>query len=220
MKIYLGGDGKKKILELAFKNGWGRMVSCPYYRNPIEGLSWALDNGTWSAWKNNTNFDSEKFLSCLDKIPSNLPPDFIVCPDIVAGGIDSLEFSLDWIQDLPQKYEYYLAAQDGMIKSDVIPHLDKFSGIFVGGTLTWKLRTAGEWTIVAHKNGLRSHIGRIGTYKNLCFAKFINADSCDSSTFVQASIEECIKKRLLPLWSYTSQTHLCNALDIRKPTKK
>ena len=202
MKIYFGAHGNKNIIKEQIRNNWG-MMSTPFnWRTPTENLFWALDNGAYSVWVNNLPFPEELFLKTLNKIPPNNPPDFIVCPDIVATGKKSLIFSLSWIEECPKDYEYYLSVQDGMAENDVLQHIEKFDGIFVGGTMKWKLRTAREWCCLAHENGIPCHIARIGTFKRLVFAKSVNADSIDSSTFVQGPnrlkrIEDSIKQKIL-----------------------
>lgn len=185
MKIYFAAHGNKNIIKEQIRNNWG-MMSTPFnWRTPTEDLFWALDNGAYSVWVNDLSFPAELFLKTLSKIPSNNPPDFIVCPDIVAAGIKSLSFSLSWIKRLPNDYEYYLSVQDGMEEKDVLSIIKDFDGVFVGGTMSWKLRTGKGWCQFAHKNSIPCHIARIGTFKRLLFAKNMGADSIDSSTFVQ-----------------------------------
>lgn len=186
MKIYIGSVGSLKHHEIMKTNGWGMMLS-PAWRNPKDGFSWALDNGAYSAWINGKDFDSERFIITIDKIPEDNPPDFIILPDIVAAGKKSLLFSYEWIGRLPSEYSYYLAVQDGVIPADIIRNLAGIDGIFIGGTMAWKIRTGEIWVRFAHDQGISCHIGRVGTYKKLFWANRIRADSIDSSTFVQAN---------------------------------
>lgn len=185
MKIYFAAHGNKNIIKEQIKNNWGMMNTPFNWRTPTEDLFWALDNGAYSVWKNNLPFPSELFLKTLNKIPSNKPPNFIVCPDIVAAGKKSLNFSLSWIEKCPKDYEYYLSVQDGMKEKDILPIIKEFDGVFVGGTMKWKIRTAERWCCLAHKNKIPCHIARIGIFKRLLFARTIGANSIDSSTFVQ-----------------------------------
>lgn len=186
MKIYIAASGNKKYYRLSLEKGFGYMHSTFHWKTPCPKLIWALDNGAYSAWVRGFPFPEKQFLQCLEKkIPQNNHPNFIVCPDIVAAGTKSLSFSLSWIKRLPNDYSYYLSVQDGMEVEDVLPHIIEFDGIFVGGTMRWKLRTGRKWCCLAHENGIPCHIARIGTFKRLCFARNIDADSVDSSTFVQ-----------------------------------
>lgn len=122
------------------------------------------------------------------EVVSALPsaPDFLVLPDIVGGGLASLELSLSWLPRLSGVAPPYLAVQDGMPEEAVSRSCAGITGIFVGGTLQWKLRTAAAWVALAHRLEMRCHIGRVGTVDRLRWARRIGADSIDSS---------------LPLWS-------------------
>lgn len=187
MKIYIGNSGARKVIELAKKHGWGRVHVSNAWRNPEKGLSWFLDNGAYSCWINKKTFDDKSFEDSLIKIErSTNKPDFIVVPDIVADGMKSLFFSLKWIHKIPAGIPAYLAVQDGMNTRDVLEYIDLFDGIFVGGSLEWKMKTAKTWCDVAHSQDKKCHIGKVGTFRRLVWAKNIGADSVDSSTFVQA----------------------------------
>jgi len=115
-------------------------------------------------------------------------PDFIVTPDKVAKGLESLAFSVEWAVKLRVAYpdlRQYLAVQDGMTAKDVEPYLSLFNGLFVGGSLSWKYETAEEWVSFAHAHGLPCHIGRVGTWDKIVWAMRIGADSIDSSSWAQ-----------------------------------
>lgn len=187
MKIYLGNNGKLKTFELMKRNGWGNVHLANHWQYPKEGIDWILDNGAYHYWISKKQFDTNKFLDALDKIEYSVSrPDFIIVPDIVAGGYHSLNFSLDWLHEIPGTYNCYLAVQDGMEPTIISKHIGCFDGLFVGGTIEWKLNTAASWVQLAHLNNLKCHIGKVGTFKRLVWAKNIGADSIDSSTFVQA----------------------------------
>lgn len=187
MKIYIGNVGALRQLEIMKKMGYGNVLLAPSLRTPKKGIDWILDNGAYSCWVNKKPFDSKKFEESLIKIQKfKSNPDFIIVPDIVAAGMDSLYFSLSWIHKIPAGYKAYLAVQDGMTTNNIWDYLDWFDGIFVGGSLDWKLKTAKNWIDLAHSQNMKCHIGRVGTFKRLVWAKNIGADSVDSSTFAQA----------------------------------
>lgn len=202
MKIYITNTGNLKHIEYIIKNDLGIVYLANSWMYPKPGVDWILDNGAYHYWLHKLKFDYEKFEDAVIKTSSVHQPDFIVCPDIVAGGNDSLLFSLDYVTKIPAGYNIYLPVQDGMKYSDVENVCDVFDGFFVGGTLQWKIKTAKMWVNFAHENNLKCHIGRIGTYKRLCWANYINADSVDSSTFVQ------VKNGFERIRSYKLQTHL------------
>lgn len=186
MEIYIVNVGAKKHHDLMRQLNL-RLLHVAYdWRNPIEGIPYAVDNGAYHYWNNHKDFDGHRFQKTLKKVNKlSIDPDFIVCPDIVAGGISSLEFSLKWA-DLEPREDYYLAVQDGMSEKIVQNSLNGFKGLMVGGTMDWKLKTSEQWVKLAHKNKLTCHIGRVGTFKRLLWARRIGADSVDSSTFAHA----------------------------------
>jgi len=120
----------------------------------------------------------------------------------VAGGLESLAFSLTWRPHLATIAPLYLAVQDGMVDADVVPHLEGFAGLFVGGTLPWKLRSAREWVRLAHRHGIKAHVGRVGTERRVAWARRIGADSIDSC---------------LPLWSEENLERFLRGLGPRHP---
>jgi hypothetical protein len=106
-------------------------------------------------------------------------PDFVVAPDVIGGGIASLRLSLSWLDRL-HGFPVVLAVQDGMSVRQVGRVIHLFAGLFVGGTLAWKIRPSAEWVKLAHRHGKPCHIGRVGIPKRVRWAKRINADSIDS----------------------------------------
>lgn len=152
-----------------------------HYELPV-----AIDNGAFSAWKNGNGFDEWKFLKLLSAInDKKLKYDFMVTPDIVAGGKDSLFFSLAWVKRLGGWKRQYFAVQDGMDSANCGSLIlsGKPDGVFIGGTTEWKWKTAQEWVTFAHENGLKCHIGRCGTLERLLYAYDIGVDSVDSTNF-------------------------------------
>lgn len=141
-------------------------------------------------------------------------PDFGVCPDIVCGGMESLRFSLAWIERLMMtpSFPWYLAVQDGMTTSSVAEAWEEaievespFGGIFVGGSLPWKYETSATWVRFAHERGVKCHIGRVSSVDRLKWAEVIGADSVDSSAFGQAysygRVEQARRQESLGQWS-------------------
>jgi hypothetical protein len=187
MKIYIGNTGTLRHHEVMKRNGWGNLHLANAFRMPKKGISWVLDNGAYSNWLHKKPFDETAFRESLIRIEKCISyPEFIVCPDIVAGGYDSLRFSLKWLNEIPAGYPVYLAVQDGMQPDVISQYIELFDGVFIGGTLDWKLETAKDWIKLAHRYNKKAHIGKVGTFKRLVWAKNIGADSIDSSTFVQA----------------------------------
>jgi len=79
----------------------------------------------------------------------------------------------------PEEFPSYLAVQDGMTAADVIPHLARYYGLFVDGSLAWKLATGAAWVRLAHRRRLRCYVGRVGTAACVRRAREIGTDSVD-----------------------------------------
>lgn len=124
--------------------------------------------------------------------------DFVVCPDIVAGGVRSLELSVKHAETkLLGTKNLALVLQDGMEPKDLTPNITKyFSYLFIGGTKEWKWRTAKMWVDTARNMNKKIHIGQCGRLEYLKYAKALKVDSVDSTSFTRNSsfhiIEEYI----------------------------
>ena len=161
------------------KVGWGRMY-IEKTPKPYEGEKWGWDNGVFRDFKAGTPFNEAMFEKRLEKAYSAGVPYLAVVPDIISGGLDSLSFSLEWLKKIPSDWPWYLAVQDGMKIDDVEPIIERFAGLFLGGSNSFKA-TAWHWRELAHKHGKRFHYGRAGTEKKILHAKLVKADSADSA---------------------------------------
>jgi hypothetical protein len=185
---YTGDTRSRNLLAVLREEGIGQMV----IRGRLAGRRlepWAYDNGAFEDWRAGRPFDRQQFLLDLQAIAvCTSEPDFVVLPDRVAAGSESLDLSLEWRHLLKREgldlWPLYLAVQDGMQPTGI--PWSEFDGIFIGGTAEWKTRTAQQWVITAHEHGLPCHYARCGTGRKVRHAKGIRADSIDSS---------------LPLWS-------------------
>lgn len=198
MKVYLGQTRSKKLIQQLTLLGFGEC--CVREEFPPRRVPYLLDNGAYKDFTRGEKFDGDKWAKCLTKLHASKiqRPDFIVCPDIVAGGMESLTFSKSHVFTLRFIAPVYLAVQDGMNGSAVGANMHLYSGIFVGGSSQWKERTGRFWVELAHSLGKPCHIGRVGTVRKVLWARAINADSIDSS---------------FPLWS---AEHLEAFVDVLK----
>ena len=177
VKIYLGFTGNKTVATFMRKYDCGWLFTPNNYSKNFRE-SFIIDNGVYSAWKNNIAWDEKRFYEFLREfIPYK--PDFTVIPDIVAGGYDSLKFSLKHIDGIP--HPRYLAVQDGMQSDPIRKIINKIDGIFVGGTVKWKMRTVGMWADTAHLHGIKCHVGRIGTFQGYALCDAWGVDSVDGT---------------------------------------
>jgi len=201
MRFYCGDTRTKKYIDLLGDSGVGE-VNLPNTLPPRR-YPWFLDNGAWVASKRGKLLDEGKFYNAIRKIElgdCGWIPEFVVVPDIVGGGQESLDYSLSWV-DRIHMAPRYLAVQNWMLPKNVESVLKRFEGIFVGGTSEWKENTAHWWVKLAHDNGMPCHIGRAGTEKKIKWAKSIGADSIDSS---------------FPLWTVTRMNRFCElAVEMR-----
>lgn len=144
MKLYTS-TGTIKLRERCKDLDVG-LLMVDHWRDPNDWSYFAVDNGCYSAFSRNIEWNPTKFLNILYKCKGlKLTPDFIVIPDIVGGGLDSLKKSETWGPFLEGEFGFplYLAVQDGMTVTDVVysPLFNIVSGIFVGGTMKWRLHT-------------------------------------------------------------------------------
>jgi len=161
-------------------------MTSPNWRTPKFGLRYALDNGAWAAFCTGVAWDSDAYMKWLDRhLSLDTVPDFAICPDIVGDGNESLDHSCFWRTKLPNSIKWYLAVQDGMSQDDARGVIDKFDGIFVGGTTDWKIKTGQDWVGLAHSLDLPIHVGRVGSPERMRWAESIGVDSIDSTTPAQ-----------------------------------
>lgn len=146
-----------------------------------EGFGYALDNGAWTAHQIGETFDAPAFTRAIDKLGAGA--DFIVVPDIVEGGLPSLDFSMAWIDELMTVGPRLLiAVQDGMTPRHLTGVVSDKVGIFVGGSTDWKLSTLMSWGRFARSQGLYLHVGRVNTCRRIAHCAASSADSFDGSS--------------------------------------
>lgn len=188
MKLYTS-TGTRRTIEQCNLLDVGLLMVADW-RNPDDWPFYAVDNGCFSAYKRGVEWEPSTFLRILDRCKAEgRIPDFVVIPDKVASP-DSLDFSARWVERLRQSYpdfRLYLAVQDGTTPDDVdeFDRVHGIDGLFVGGTMGWKLETMPMWCKYAHGKGMECHVGRIGPIRRMLMAEWAGADSIDSTTWVQ-----------------------------------
>lgn len=194
MKAYVGQTRSSKLIAQLEQLGIGECTVRGELAPRRTSAGWFYDNGAFGDFSAQRPFDAVQFTRDQWAITNGgrgakrFPaPDFIVLPDRVGGGTVSLSISLEWKSDRSITWgaPLYLAVQDGMKLELVAAALDRegdgIGGIFVGGTLDWKLLTAELWVQFAHARGLRCHVGRVGTANRVKWAQGIGVDSIDST---------------------------------------
>jgi len=203
LQLYVGETQDRRYLEELKRHKWGRIWTVSRPRT-YQGEPWAFDNGAYSDFLKGQPFDEVRFQKRLDKATNDLslmPPQMAVLPDVVAGGMKSARYSLDWLtrlEDHPWK-NWYFAIQDRQTAQEVGcalsgfpvsaalsgtvapgPIHPKVTGIFLGGSDKFKL-TVSYWAGWAHDNGLKFHYGRASTPGRIRAARRSGCDSMDTS---------------------------------------
>ncbi len=179
MIAYASRTGTRRNLRALRAAGWRIMVSA---KGPhrTEGFPYAIDNGAWHSYQQGLPFDEMAFLKVYEKLGAGA--DFVVLPDIVAGGRDSLAFSMKWKVQLKARCPQMLAVQDGITVDDVKELVGPYLGIFVGGTSEWKERTMAQWGELARERTAWLHIGRVNSIRRISLCEAAGAHSFDGSS--------------------------------------
>jgi len=165
--------------------GWRTLLQ-PNSRpcRPSVGMRWALDNGAWFAHQRKEQWDEAAFCRMLDRNAEGA--DWVIAPDIVAGGKASLDLSISWIPRLAvYGLPVLVAVQDGMIEDDIDQIVGHDVGIFVGGSTEWKLQTMRAWGALAKRRDCWMHVGRVNTARRIRMCQDAGAHSFDGSSPVQ-----------------------------------
>ena len=190
MIAFCSWTGTKLNLSTLQAGGWHLLMSpdtlkrCKGKTRPFwpdgSPAPYALDNGAWGAHQRGEPFNIEAFLWSIDRVGDQA--EFVVIPDIVAGGLESLRFSEEWMPRLDGIGDRrLLAVQDGMAPADVRSMLGKDIGIFLGGSTDWKLSTMRQWGQVAREIGCWFHVGRVNSRRRIYQCSLCGAHSFDGS---------------------------------------
>lgn len=191
VQLYATQSGTKRNLRAMRDAGFRLLTSPPYLaEHGWKSPPWAycLDNGAWSSHRQGRAFDGDAFARAVDTV--GLAADWLVLPDIVAGGLASLELSLSWSERLHgHPTPRMLVVQDGMGLDDVQRVLtdNSITGLFVGGSTPWKRSTMRAWGGLAAETGRQLHVGRVNSARLIREVLAIGAEagipvSCDGTS--------------------------------------
>ncbi len=196
MIAYASHTGTKRNLQGIRENDWRILYSAAEPSHFVdEGILHALDNGAWQKFQQGREWDADAdkaFGFGLDRWGKSA--DWVVAPDIVAGGMRSLALSLSWMPRVLSATSYaLLAVQDGMTVEDVRPHVGGRVGIFVGGSTdkqrdeygrvwNWKEKTIPDWCGLGREVGCWVHVGRVNTARRIAICGSFGADSFDGTS--------------------------------------
>lgn len=181
MIAYATNTGTRRNLQALRDNGW-RILLTPDQPTPREGLRFAIDNGAWKAYRQKIPFDEKPFMDLVERV--GCAADFVVMPDIVGGGKESLDFSVSWLPKLRNLKHLLLPIQDGMTPHDVgmVLRQNVRVGLFLGGTTEYKLAEMYAWGMVAHAWNRWFHVGRVNTARRIRLCAEAGADSFDGTS--------------------------------------
>lgn len=183
---YASRTGSGKTLRALREHSWRLLVSATGVHR-TEGFPYAVDNGAWTAFNQKRPFNEALFSSVLKKLGRGA--DWVVVPDIVEGGLKSLEFSLRWLPRVASESRRQLVAvQDGMSPGDVECLLSPTVGLFVGGSTDWKLGTMRSWGELAAKRQCWLHIGRVNSERRIALCAAAGAHSFDGTSATKFSV--------------------------------
>jgi hypothetical protein len=180
LQAYASRTGTRRNLAAMRAAGW-RLIVSPTGVLRSEGFKYALDNGAWTAFQQGRPFNDALFWRAVDQLGERA--DWIVLPDIVAGGRRSLDMSLAWLdrlRGLPTPL--LIAVQNGMELDDVRPFLSPSVGIFIGGDTAWKETTALDWGQLARRRNCYLHVGRVNSARRIAICAAAGASSFDGSS--------------------------------------
>lgn len=179
MKAYAARATTHRNRAFLERNGWRLMISAAE-RFETFGMPYALDNGAWKAFRNRSEFDADLFRRACSFLGDGA--DFIVAPDIVSGGLPSLDRSLLWLDYCLARCPLVLIpVQEGMHVEHIAPFLCSSIGIFIGGQEEFKEGTMQDWADLAHGHSAYVHCGRVNSQRRLLLCQQAGIDSFDGS---------------------------------------
>ncbi len=183
MIAYASRTGTKRNLAELRKYGFRLLVSATGDHRTEGWTDYALDNGAWTAYNSGVPFRADRFRLLLDRLGAGA--DWVVVPDIVAGGLESLAFSLEWLDEcLAACPRVLIGVQDGMVLEDVEPYINERVGIAIGGTTEWKLEQLRDdvWGRLCHDRGAWLHCLRVNTIGRIADCESAGCHSFDGTS--------------------------------------
>lgn len=185
MICYSSPTGTLYNAALMKKHGWRLICAPKTHPNRFaacRGMPFALDNGAWSAHQAGADFDFDAFRVLANQYGSRA--DFLIAPDIVGGGEESLRLTKSWLSFCLQASRLVLiAVQDGHTIEQVMPLLSSRVGVAIGGSTDWKVQALARrtWAPVAEK-GFYLHCLRVNTKRRIELAATSMCHSFDGSS--------------------------------------
>ena len=190
MKSYVGQTRSAVLVRRLVEHGVGectvRGELLSRKRDP-----WFYDNGAYRDFK--AGVASDELRWPRDQRRMRIDIEYgVACPDFNVGVDVVADAEATFTQTRAHRDEMagpaYLAVQNGMTTESVERFFAEslgdygqtYEGVFVGGSLEWKLETSAAWVRYAHATGRRCHVGRVGPGARVTWARNIGADSIES----------------------------------------
>lgn len=181
MTPFFSRTGTRRNLDAARAADWGILVSAAgVWRDEGFALIGA-DNGQWAERDSTEPFKADRFLRFIDWLADRAA--WLVVPDIVCGGLASLDLSLSWMDRLRGHPSVLLiAVQDGMTPAMIAPFLGPRVGLFVGGSTEWKEASMSTWGQLAADAGCYCHVGRVNSVRRIKLCAQAGVHSIDGTS--------------------------------------
>ena len=158
-----------------------RLLITPDIATLHDGFNYAIDNGAWGAFQRGGDIDFGAFEALVGE--HGRDADFVVVPDIVCGGVESLRRSEEWLARLDGACDLLLVpVQNGFEPEDVRAWLGEDVGLFVGGDTEWKLSSLPTWGALALETGCHLHVARVNTKNRIRKCALAGAHSFDGTS--------------------------------------
>ncbi len=202
-RMYAAGWGLFLTPE-GYKKNAPQFMRCMRWEPPMR---YAIDNGAWTAHLREEAWDEAPWLSLLEE--HGPAADFVVVPDIVAGGDESLARSIQYLPAVHSHAELALIpVQDGMTAPQLRPLLGPRVGLFVGGTTEFKEQTLAAWSALCREKRAWCHVGRVNTVRRTFLCSNALVDSVDGTSAVKFS------QTLWPLDAARRQMSMLGDVDV------
>lgn len=166
-------------------HGWRLLLTPDIHTD--HGMPYGLDNGAWGCFQRGESFNAEAFRDLLSEYAAGA--DWIVVPDIVCGGLESLAVSLEWLPELRTLGPTLLIpVQDGMTDEHLRNLVSGDVGIFVGGSTEWKEQSLTMWGALARETGCYLHVGRVNSRRRIRLCALAGAHSFDGTSVTRFAV--------------------------------
>ena len=196
---YASRTGTRRNLDALRAAGWGLLVSCSGVQRDEGFARIVVDNPAWPMFcRGEVPTDDlleAQFVPTLERFGP--AADFVVAPDIVMGGADSLALTARWLPRVLASTRLALVAvQNGMTWRDVLPLVRRFGrdlveiggrtvrrvGVFVGGDTAWKLASLRSWGRLCRRLRCWLHVGRVNSARRIALCTAYGVDSFDGTS--------------------------------------